>query len=95
MQRVVSISLLAAVASSLVAQSNTVPGLDGRLTVGKPQRDDEPLLYTVTQAAHRLNVSRSTVWRIIRAKRLTKIEIYPGCERLRRADIEAIAGGAS
>ena len=60
-----------------------------------PVVDERPLLYTVTEAAQRLNVSRSTCWRIIRAGRLTKVEIYPGCERLRRADVEALAGGVS
>ena len=60
-----------------------------------PHQEDVPLLYTVSQAGRRLNLSRSSVWRAIRAGRLKKIEIYPGCERLRRADVEALAGGAS
>ena len=57
--------------------------------------EDGPLLYTVTEAAARLNISRCSVWRAIRAGRLKKIELYPGFERLRRADVEALAGGVS
>jgi excisionase family DNA binding protein len=60
-----------------------------------PVVDERPLLYSVCEAAQRLNVSRSTIWRAIRAGRLKKIEIYPGFERLRRADVEALAGGVS
>lgn len=55
--------------------------------------DETPLLYTVSQSARRLNMSRSSVWRAIRAGRLKKIEVFPGCERIRRADLEALAEG--
>lgn len=51
-----------------------------------------PLLYSVAQAARRLNISRSTVWRVMRARNIKKVELYPGCERIRRADVEALAG---
>ena len=65
-------------------------------TGGSPtQENNGPLLYTVTEAAARLNISRCSVWRAIRAGRLKKIELYPGFERLRRADVEALAGGVS
>jgi excisionase family DNA binding protein len=49
-----------------------------------------PLLMTINDAARRLNVSRTTVRRAIRAGRLKKVEIYAGSFRLRRADVEAI-----
>ena len=54
-----------------------------------------PLLITVADAATLLGVSRCSIWRIIRAGRLKKIELYPGFDRLRRADVEAFAGGVS
>ena len=57
--------------------------------------DDRPLLYSVTEAAERLNLSRASVWRAIRAGRLKKVEVFPGCLRLRRVDVEALAGGVS
>ena len=68
-----------------------------RLLKGKATITDAeiPLLYSVTEAAARLNISRCSVWRAIRAGRLKKIELYPGFERLRRADVEALAGGVS
>ena len=54
-----------------------------------------PLLITVADAATLLGVSRCTIWRAIRAGRLKKVELYPGFDRLRRADVETLAGGAS
>ena len=40
-----------------------------------------------------LNISRATLWRMVNAGRLKKVEILPGSYRLRRADVEAIANG--
>lgn len=54
-----------------------------------------PLLLTVADAAVLLGISRCSIWRAIRAGRLKKIELYPGFERLRRSDVEALAGGVS
>ncbi len=59
------------------------------------RQEEGPLLYSVAQAATRLNVSRCTVWRILRARGIKKVELYPGCERIRRADIDALAGAIS
>jgi len=52
-----------------------------------PLRIDEPLLLSMGQACELLGVSRATLWRMIRAGRLTKTEIYSGAYRLRRSDI--------
>ena len=52
-----------------------------------------PLLLSVAEAAELLGLHRCTVWRVIRAGRLKKIELFPGCTRLRRADVEALARG--
>lgn len=56
--------------------------------------DERPLLVTVTDAATLLGVSRSTIWRAIRHGRISKVVLYPGFERLRRADLVALVGGA-
>jgi len=40
-----------------------------------------------------LGVSRATFWRMIKAGRLTKVEVLPDSFRVRRADVEALAGG--
>ena len=64
---------------------------------------DEPLLYSVSQAARVLGVSRTTLWRMCQSGYLSKVPVMTGTYRIRRTDIEAIArdgvlaekGGAS
>ena len=53
-----------------------------------------PLLLTMGKAAALAGVSRSTLWRMIRLKKLDPVEIMPGTYRVRRVDIERIAGVA-
>jgi len=50
-----------------------------------------PLLMSMGPAAKFLGVSRTTLWRMIQAGRLTKIEVLPGSFRVRRADLEVLA----
>lgn len=77
----------------LNASSEKQAAID-QILEGKPQEiDKRPLLVGMKQAAQMLNVSRCTVWRMVNAGRLKKVEILPGSYRLRRADIEAIANG--
>ena len=52
-----------------------------------------PLLCGMSSAAKYLGVSRATLWRIIKAGRLSRLEILPGSFRVRRADLEALAAG--
>ena len=52
-----------------------------------------PLLIGMGDGASLLGVSRATLWRLIRAGRLDKVEVLPGSFRVRRADVEAIAAG--
>lgn len=66
--------------------------LDGRPAVMAPAPTG-PLLLGMGAGARLLGVSRATLWRMIRAGRLVKVEVLPGSFRVRRADIEAIAGG--
>lgn len=58
---------------------------------GCPQ-DSGPLLLSMGEAAQLLGISRATLWRMLRAGRLEKVEIYSGAFRLRRSDILAIVG---
>lgn len=60
-----------------------------------PPQTDQTLFLSMAEAARLLRVSRSTVWKLVRIGRLKKTRIYDGFERLRRADVEALAGGAS
>jgi predicted DNA-binding transcriptional regulator AlpA len=52
-----------------------------------------PLLMGMSASAKFLGVSRATLWRMIKAGPLQKVEVLPGSFRLRRADLEAIAAG--
>lgn len=55
--------------------------------------DSGPLLLTMGEAAQLIPCSRATLFRIIRAGRLRKIELYPNAFRLKRADVIALANG--
>src|ERR1700690_2457679 len=52
-----------------------------------------PLLLGMSASAKFLGVSRATLWRMIKAGLLQKVEVLPGSFRLRRADLEVIAAG--
>ncbi len=70
-----------------------------RILEGKPQATPAapsgPLLVGMGAGARLLGVSRTTLWRMIRAGRLERVEVLPGSFRVRRADLEAVAAGAS
>lgn len=66
--------------------------LDGK-TVLKPVSPTGPLLMPMGAAAKLLGVSRPTLWRMIKAGKLKKVEVLPGSFRVRREDIEALAVG--
>lgn len=65
--------------------------LDGKITARFEQATG-PILLGMGAAAMFLGVSRATLWRMIQAGRLQKVELLPGSFRVRRADLEAIAG---
>ena len=70
-----------------------------RILEGKPDvrapAPTGPLLIGTCAAAALLGISRATLWRMVKAGRLSKVEILPGSFRLRRADVEAIVAGPS
>lgn len=65
--------------------------LEGRMEPA-PEPPRGPLLLGMGAGAKLLGVSRATFWRMIKAGRLTKVEVLPGSFRVRRCDIEGIAG---
>jgi excisionase family DNA binding protein len=50
-----------------------------------------PLLLGMGAAAKFLGVSRPTLWRVIRAGTIEKVELFSGSYRMRRADLEELA----
>lgn len=58
-----------------------------------PPAPTGPLLLGMGAGAKLLGISRATLWRMIKAGRLGKVEVLPGSFRVRRADLEAIAAG--
>ena len=50
----------------------------------------QPLLLTKRQVQKLLNISRTTLWRMIKAGILTVVEIYPGMERISSDCIERV-----
>jgi excisionase family DNA binding protein len=52
-----------------------------------------PLLLAMGKAAALLGVSRPTLWRMLNARRLNRIEVLPGTYRVRRSEIEALVNG--
>ncbi len=75
------------------AKTRALAILEGR--DGSPSRplDNGPLLLSMGEAAALLHVSRATLWRIIKAGRLQKVELYPGAFRLRKADLLCLVRG--
>ena len=76
------------------ASPEQVQAIDGILESGvqeKPVAASGPLLMGMTASAKLLGVSRATLWRMIKAGSLQKIEVLPGSFRLRRADLQTIA----
>jgi len=67
-----------------------------RILEGKIQARVEastgPLLFGMTPASKFLGVSRATLWRMIKAGRLGKVEVLPNSFRMRRADLESFVG---
>jgi excisionase family DNA binding protein len=67
--------------------------LDGKAAIQSDAASNGPLLMGMGAAAKFLGVSRATLWRMIQAGRLEKVEVLPNSFRVRRADLEAIAAG--
>ena len=67
--------------------------LDGAAPVESAGAPSGPLLMGMSEGARFLGVGRATLWRMIKAGRLGKVELLPGSFRVRRTDLEAIAIG--
>jgi hypothetical protein len=54
-----------------------------------------PVLFRIGAAARFLGVSRATLWRMVKAKRLEKVDLSTGSYMVRRTDLEDLASGRS
>ena len=52
-----------------------------------------PLLFGMSAGARFVGVSRATLWRVVAAGKIKKVELFPGSYRVRREDLEALAAG--
>jgi len=74
------------------------PDVQARIDAILENRDEPtpattgPLLMGMDQGAKFLGVSRSSMWRILKSGRITPVEFRPGSYKVRRCDLEKIAG---
>jgi excisionase family DNA binding protein len=66
--------------------------LDGEAAVPTPMAAG-PLLLPMGKAAELLGVSRPTLWRMLNAGLLTRVEVLPNTYRVSRSEIEALVNG--
>src|SRR5690349_818237 len=52
-----------------------------------------PLLLPMGKACELLGVSRPTLWRMLNAKKLTRVEVLPNTYRVRRSEILTLVNG--
>jgi excisionase family DNA binding protein len=57
----------------------------------QPEPTTGPLLYSMSEAARVLGVSRTTFWRLFQTGQLKKVQVMERSYRVRRADVEALA----
>ena len=67
--------------------------LRGEVPEPPEKKSQGPLLLGMGAGAKFLGVSRATLWRILQAGRLEKVELFPGSFRVRRNDLESLAEG--
>lgn len=83
--------LQAILAAPPEAKDGALRLLRGELTPPTPAQTG-PLLLTMGSAAALAGISRSSLWRMIRMKKIAPVEILPGTFRVPRIAIERIAG---
>ena len=66
--------------------------LDGKMEAA-PRVVTGPLLLPMGKASELLGVSRPTLWRMLNAGRLARVEVLPKTYRVRRSEIEALVNG--
>lgn len=83
----------AAVGATEARRRNALRLLRGKAELADPLEPEPmrpPLLLGMGQAAKYLGVSRATLWRMVKAETLEKVELFSGSYRVRKSDIEEI-----
>jgi len=78
----------------LAATPDTLLRVDQILSgepIETPTEPTDRRLLSIAQAALALNVSRTTIWRLLRDGRLPTVELRPGSRRIPSAAITAFA----
>ena len=82
----------------LVATPDTLRRVD-RILTGEPgEGATEPTdrrLYNIQQAARELNISRTSVWRLLKSGRLPFVELRKGSRRIPSEAITALVKGGA
>ena len=65
--------------------------LKGEMPLAVARPVNGPLLLGMSAGAKLLGVSRATLWRVVRAGKIQKVELFPGSFRVRREDLETLA----
>jgi excisionase family DNA binding protein len=82
--------ILAANPATLAKIDAVLSGMDG----GAAKADDDVRLCTFTEAARRLNISRPTVYRLVKLGRLETVPL-DGTNRIRLKSVVDFANGAN
>jgi hypothetical protein len=85
--------LRALVAAPEERKAAALKALRGELAEGAPKPVNGPLLMGMKDGARYLGTSRSTLWRILQAGKIQKVELFAGSYRVRKEDLIALAAG--
>lgn len=78
----------------LQATPEMLAEIDAVLAGNKQPETTGPLLMSMTAGCEYLGVSRTTLWRLIKKGRIETVEFMPGSHKVRRRDLDRIAGVA-
>lgn len=85
--------ILAALVATEDRKQNALRMLRGEEKEPVVRQTTGPVLLGMGAAAQYLGVSRATLWRVLRAGKIEKVELFHGSFRVRRQDLEDLAAG--
>jgi len=80
----------------LSATPEVLARVEAALIGREPQHERASVtLYTLSDAAKKLNVSRNSIYRMLAAGTLRTVELRPGCKRVPEAELVRLAKGGA